>query len=234
MRIFLVTLLVAGFFMGLGQNKVAAQGTVKPSPEWVGELPPAYGARQMLVVAAVGKSEAVVSLHEKDAGGVWQEVMTTPGFIGKNGLGKTREGDAKTPVGIFHFTAAFGRKPDPGAKMPYLQVDENYYWSGDVRPGMQYNRLVDIRQLPNLNRAASEHLIEYEGFYEYCLNIGYNEAGTPGLGSAIFLHCTVPNRPFTGGCVAIPEDKMAFVLRRVDSDCLIVIDSLKELTSQSE
>lgn len=200
------------------------------SPEWVKNLPAAKQASQLFVVAGVGKTTAWVSLHEKDANGTWQQVMTTPGFIGKKGLGKTQEGDAKTPVGTFHFTKAFGIAPDPGSVMPYTQVDKNMYWSGDVRPGMKYNEMVDIRKYPRLDKAASEHIIDYAVHYVYCLNISYNEAGIAGKGSAIFLHCIGPNKPYTGGCVAIPQDKMRLVLQTVRPECVVVIDSLQNLS----
>ncbi|MBE6085122.1 MAG: hypothetical protein E7203_06600 [Selenomonas ruminantium] len=203
--------------------------TTKASPAWVTNLPAAKTAKQMFVVGAVSGTTAWVSLHEKDASGKWQQIMTTPGFIGKNGLGKEKEGDSKTPVGTFRFTAAFGIAPNPGSIMPYKQVDENTYWSGDDRPGMKYNEMVDIRQLPGLNKKASEHIVDYNPNYVYCLNIGYNEAGTPGKGSAIFLHCLDAKKPYTGGCVAIPEDKMRFVLQHVHPECKVVIDSLTNL-----
>ena len=199
------------------------------TPQWVQNLPAAKNANQLFVVAGVGHTTAWVSLHEKDANGKWQQLMTTPGFIGKNGLGKTKEGDGKTPVGVFRFDAAFGIAPDPGCAIPYQQVDENYYWSGDGRPGMMYNQMVDIRQLPGLDKDSSEHLVEYNPHYLYGLNISYNGSCIPGKGSAIFLHCLGPVKPYTGGCVAIPEDKMRFVMQMVRPDCVVVIDSLEKL-----
>ena len=220
--------LVMVFSVGIAFAKpLEASGA---SPEWVKNLPAAKQAKQLFVVAGVGETTAWVSLHEKDAKGNWQQVMTTPGYIGKKGLGKTKEGDAKTPVGTFRFTKAFGIAPDPGSIMPYTQVDENMYWSGDWRPGMKYNEMVDIRKYPRLDKEASEHIIDYTVHYVYCLNIGYNEAGTPGKGSAIFLHCIGPNKPYTGGCVAIPQDKMRLVLQTVQPDCVVVIDSFKNLS----
>lgn len=199
------------------------------SPDWVKDLPAARDAEQLFIVAGVGQTTAWVSLHEKDASGQWQQLMTTPGFIGKNGLGKTKEGDARTPVGTFHFNKAFGIAPDPGCAIPYTQVNENTYWSGDVRPGMKYNEMVDIRDFPELDTEDSEHIADYTVHYVYCLNISYNEAGTPGKGSAIFLHCMAPMKTYTGGCVAIPQDKMHFVMQMVRPDCVVLIDSLKNI-----
>ena len=199
------------------------------SPEWVTKLDAAKDADQLFVVAAYDTTTAWVSMHEKDKDGNWQMIMTTPGFIGKNGLGKTKEGDGKTPVGTFSFNAAFGIADDPGCAIPYTKVDENTYWSGDVRDDMQYNKMVSLKDYPNLDKDNSEHIIDYTRHYQYCLNIIYNDACVPGAGSAIFLHCLGPNKPFTGGCVAIPENQMKIVMQNVKPDCKVVIDSLDHL-----
>ena len=132
-------------------------------------------------------------------------------------------------MGTFHFTKAFGICPNPGTKLPYTQVDENIYWSGDARPGKHYNEMVDIRQIPDLNQEDSEHIVDYNPHYKYCLNISYNEEGTPGKGSAIFMHCFGPNKPFTGGCVSLPEAKMKALIQRVEPGCAVVIDSLENM-----
>jgi len=199
------------------------------SPEWISKLPQAGTSTQMLVVANYEGTTAWVTLNEKGVDGKWHLVMSTPGYIGKNGLGKTIEGDGKTPVGTYSFNAAFGIASDPGCAIPYIQVSDELYWSGDVNPGMQYNKMVNINQYPNLDTDNSEHLIEYTRQYQYCLNISYNEAGVPGLGSAIFLHCMGPSKPYTGGCVAIPENQMKVVMQNVKPDCTVVIDTLENL-----
>ncbi|MBR4696697.1 MAG: L,D-transpeptidase family protein [Selenomonadaceae bacterium] len=218
--------IVMGAIFAFGNMAAEAR---EASPEWVRNLPAAKNANQLFVVAGIGETTAWISMHEKDANGNWQRIMTSPGFIGKGGLGKTKEGDAKTPVGVFRFTEAFGMAPDPGCAIPYKQVDGNIYWSGDARPRMKYNRMVDIRELPGLNKEDSEHIVDYNPHYVYCMNISYNENGTPGKGSAIFLHCFGPAKPYTGGCVSLPEDKMRFVLQMVRPDCVVVIDTLENL-----
>lgn len=217
----------------LASFSVVSAAGQEASPDWVKNLPQAKTAKQLFVVAGVGKTTAWVSMHEKDADGNWRMLMTTPGFLGKEGLDKTKEGDAKTPNGTFHFTAAFGIAKDPGCAIPYKQVDKNIYWSGDVRPGMNYNQMVDIREFPGLDVEESEHIIDYDPHYTYAMNISYNEDGTPGLGSAIFLHCFGPYKPYTGGCVAIPVENMRFVMQNVRPDCVIVIDYLKNLSPET-
>jgi L,D-peptidoglycan transpeptidase YkuD (ErfK/YbiS/YcfS/YnhG family) len=201
------------------------------SPDWVGQLDAAGDTDRMLIVAAFGEdaTDAWVSLHEKQIDGSWHMVMTTPGFLGKKGIGKTREGDSLTPVGVYHFNRAFGIAPDPGCAIPYVQVDEDTYWSGDPREGYHYNELVSLKDLPGLDVESgdSEHIIDYVYQYQYCLNISYNADGTPNAGSAIFLHCLGDRKPRTGGCVAIPMDQMYFVMQHVNPDCVVVIDSME-------
>lgn len=197
---------------------------LEKSPEWVNKLALEENVGQILVVAGVGDTTAYVSMHEKDAGGTFHQIMSTPGFIGKNGMGKTKEGDWKTPVGCFTFTHAFGIKADPGCMVKYHTVTEDDYWSGDVRTGYRYNFPVNIKELPDLDKAASEHLIDITHQYQYCLNISYNATGVPGLGSAIFLHCTGPSKPYSAGCVAIPKEQMITVMRYVKPDCRVIID----------
>ena len=219
--------------LALASFSVVSAAKQEASPDWVKTLPQAKTAKQLFVVAGVGKTTAWVSMHEKDTDGNWRILMTTPGFLGKEGLEKTKEGDAKTPIGTFHFNAAFGIAKDPGCAIPYKQVDKNIYWSGDDRPGMKYNQMVDIREMPDLNIEDSEHIIDYDPHYTYAMNISYNEDGTPGLGSAIFLHCFGPYKPYTGGCVAIPVENMRFVMQNVRPDCVIVIDYLKKLSPET-
>ena len=93
--------------------------------------------------------------------------------------------------------------------------------------------MVSIKDLPDLNTGDSEHLADYDPAYRYALNLSYNEEGTPGLGSAIFVHCLRPDRPFTGGCVAIPEEQMLALMQHVRPDCVAVIDSLETLSPET-
>ena len=200
------------------------------SPEWVTKLDAAKNAKQLFVVAGYERSTAWISMHEKDADGSWKMIMSTPGFIGKEGLGKTKEGDGMTPVGTFHFNKAFGIADDPGCAMDYTKADDNTYWSGDS--DLMYNQMVSIKDYPDLKKDDSEHIFDYQYEYQYCLNISYNEDGTPGKGSAISLHCFGDRKPRTGGCVAIPEEQMYFVMRHVNPGCVVVIDSMENFGAE--
>ncbi len=202
------------------------------SPEWVASLPAAQDAEQLFVVAAMAmdRTTASISMHQKDADGSWKQILSTPGFVGKNGLcldADHVEGCGQTPVGVYHFNKAFGIAADPGCALPYTQVDDDIYWSGD--PNYHYNEMMNINDYLDLAMDDSEHIVDYEYQYQYCLNISFNEEGTPGRGSAIFLHCFGPTKPYTGGCVAMPENLMKMVMQNVREDCVVVIDTLENL-----
>lgn len=208
------------------------------SPEWVASLPAAQdeSTKQMLIVAGMGMDDttATISMHERGADGKWVQVLSTPGFVGEDGLCKDedhKEGDFyQTPIGVYHFTKAFGIADDPGCiGFDYVKVDDDLYWSGDSRPGMHYNEMVSIKDFPDLDMENSEHIIDAEYEYRYCLNISFNEDAVPGKGSAIFLHCFGPTNPYTGGCVAVPEYTMVQILQRAQPDCVVVIDTLDNM-----
>ena len=205
------------------------------SPEWVRALPQAQdlGTNQMLIVAASGmdKTTCNVSMHERDEAGNWIQILSVDGYVGKNGMvfdSERKEGCGKTPIGVYHFNKAFGIADDPGCAIPYVKVTKDLYWSSDMRDGMRYNEMVSINDYPDLDKKNSEHLIDYTKAYQYCLNISFNDECTPGRGSAIFLHCTGNNK-YTAGCVAVSKDAMVKIMKCVDPECLVVIDTKANL-----
>ena len=205
----------------------SASAEASNSPEWVSGLNAAQNAEQIAIVSGTNGTNARFSFHKKDETGTWQQIVSCPAYIGRNGWGKTREGDGKTPTGIYTFTMAFGIKADPGCPMGYTQADDSHYWVGDSASDM-YNRFVSVNDYGGFSRKDSEHIIDYTTAYKYCLNISYNENGTPGKGSAIFLHCQTKNH-YTAGCVAIPENAMREVLRNVREGCVVIMDTGKNI-----
>lgn len=191
------------------------------------DLNAAQDAEQLVIVSGTKGSNADFYFYEKNSDGEWEEIISCPAYIGKKGWGKTKEGDAKTPRGVYRFTMAFGINEDPGSSIGYTQVDESHYWVGDSN-SEKYNQFVSTRDYKNFSKKDSEHIIDYDLAYKYCLNISWNEDGTPGKGSAIFLHCYTKNK-FTGGCVAIPEKKMFEVLRHVKDGCVVIMDEAKNI-----
>ena len=156
---------------------------------------------------------------------LWFEFLNSEAHIGYKGLGKEKEGDKKTPKGIFKFNSYFGIADNPGTKLPYIKLNNSLYWNGDSNSD-RYNQMVNIETYKNFDKSQSEHLIDEKTAYQYAMNINYNEEGIPYKGSAIFLHCYTKN-PYTAGCVALPHSYMEIVLKNVSKNARIIID-LKE------
>lgn len=201
------------------------QQEARESPAWVTSLDAAAGANQMIVVAGVDKTTAYITMHRKDSNGTWQQIIASPGYIGRDGLGEANINDCYTPVGTFTVGRAFGLADDPGCKLDYLKVDDSYYWSGD--PENHFNELVSIKDAPNLDTENSEHIADYDYAYQYVLDMGYNTGCEVEKGFAFFFHSFRVNRTYTGGCVAVPEDVMRFIMQHVEPGCVFVIDSLE-------
>lgn len=205
------------------------------SPQWVRNLSQARNSKntQLFIVAGDGmsKSTAKVSMHERDKDGNWIQIFSVKGLVGRYGLvadKNRKEGCKKTPIGVYTFNKAFGIAKDPGCALGYTKVTKDLYWSGDQRKGMQYNKMVSIKDYPKLDKKKSEHLIDYTKPYQYCLNISFNKECIAGKGSAIFLHCT-GNTKYTSGCVSIPKSTMLKVMKRVKPGCVVIINTASKL-----
>lgn len=186
----------------------------------VAVLPAAEVTKQIVLVEYTGRCDATVSRHEK-VGDRWIELDSTYGYVGRTGMGKVKAGDNKTPLGTYNLTTPFGILDDPGSYMPYLKVTKYHYWCS-TSDSKYYNQLVDSRVTGRKGKKPDEILINYTGFYNYCMFIDYNAAGTPGKGACIFLHCT-GGRDWTHGCIAVPEEYMKRVVCWAREDTKIVI-----------
>ncbi|MBR0414061.1 MAG: L,D-transpeptidase family protein [Clostridia bacterium] len=155
--------------------------------------------------------------------GQYETVFSCDALIGKNGPGKQSEGDTKTPLGTWTIGEAYGIADDPGSLLPYTKITDDMYWCATGSNGKKYNTLLYKSQDPNNDYSEDEHLIEYPIRYKYLLDLGYNKAGAPYAGNAIFLHCWKdPDTP-TGGCVAISEEDMVTVLKTVTPGTSVTI-----------
>lgn len=166
---------------------------------------------QLVVVRYKGGSKGRFQFYIKNKQGKWKKKFACTAWLGRRGIGKKREGDQKTPTGLYSLDQGFGILKNPGTKMPYIKVNSQHYWCGDSG-SIYYNQL--IRQDETGHICGGEHLIDYKGVYNYAVSIGYNKKGKSGKGSAIFLHCS--RNKATAGCIAIPANYMKRVLKKLD------------------
>ncbi len=150
----------------------------------------------------------------------WEKIISCNAYVGQNGIHKEKQGDRKTPVGIYNITMAFGRRKSPGtAGISYTKLNKYHYWSAEKET---YNTFVDVRTLGR-RQMDGEHLIDYNPWYNYSLAIDYNKKCTYLKGSAIFLHCEGGGRTYTMGCIAVSEKNMKKIVKNTTRHTKICI-----------
>jgi len=176
------------------------------------------GENAVIFVRYEGNSKATLSMYGKYYGG-WEKILECRAYVGKNGIGKEKKGDKKTPAGVYQVGEAFGIKDDPGSGVPYTKVTEYHYWSS--AHDETYNKLIDVRDL-GVSKIKGEHLIEYTNSYAYALDVGYNTELVYEKGESIFLHC-FGKRKYTAGCIAVAEENMVTILQNITCDTLFCV-----------
>jgi L,D-peptidoglycan transpeptidase YkuD (ErfK/YbiS/YcfS/YnhG family) len=190
----------------------------------------------------IGKSQQIILVHKKNRqsseslvyllhkhNNIWK-FYSEPleAAVGRNGiapLGEKREGDGRTPAGIFLIKRTFGYNASINTKMPYRQVLDDDLWVDDP-DAPDYNQWVK----KNETYAASfEKMKRTDDQYKYSIIIEYNtDPVIKGHGSAIFLHVWKEKYSPTAGCVAVSEENILKILSWLDPDAkpIIMIDLL--------
>jgi L,D-peptidoglycan transpeptidase YkuD (ErfK/YbiS/YcfS/YnhG family) len=179
--------------------------------------------RQLIVVTTPGWSDvnATVQLlaRRQIENMPWRKVGSPfPAMVGKRGLAwgvglhgagesgtpSKKEGDQKSPAGVFRLYAAFGTATPEQVRylrFPYEQVDSASEAVDD--PGSRYyNRVVDRAAIKEPDWSSAESMLAVPGQYRLGVMIEHNWSQIPGLGSCIFLHVWNSTRTGTAGCTA--------------------------------
>jgi len=150
--------------------------------------------------------------------------------VGKNGLewgqnlipvpdnitSLKKEGDMKTPAGLFGLCFAFGYEANPRIKWPYLPLNENFVGVDDP-DSRYYNCIVDQKKLQDHDWKSAEIMLRPDGLYKWGLVIDFNfENQIKGGGSQIFMHIWRGPGQGTEGCIAMPEEKVIELLNWID------------------
>ncbi|GGG00820.1 L,D-transpeptidase family protein [Paenibacillus abyssi] len=175
------------------------------------------GSSQVILVKADHTKSFTgrLSLLEKENGNWIASIDNVPVVLGKNGINKQKEGDGKTPTGIFPLGTAFGSTAAPaGIKLAYKRTTKYHYWIDDPS-SKDYNKWIHYTKDPLQKWKSFERL--YQPLYKYAIVIGYNERPIKkGKGSAIFIHLwRSPEKP-TAGCVAMSEQNLLTLLKALD------------------
>jgi len=173
---------------------------------------------QLLVVTGnkSGPGPAAVQALER-VGDKWAPPFPPLDAVaGRNGFaapGAKREGDGKTPSGMYPLILAFGYDRNMKTAMPHRQATEDDLWVDDP-DAPDYNTWV---RRGETTARSFEELKRKDGLYRYGLVIGYNtDPVVKGQGSAIFLHIWKGRTSPTAGCVAMAEKDVLRILEWLD------------------
>lgn len=211
----LLALFLAGCAAAGRPGSGSPEAAVVESLEREGALP--AGAAQVLLVSGRDPSPSalVFALEKKD--GKWSEALPPiPSAIGRSGLaapGEKREGDGRTPSGVFRLERAFGYGSAAPTRLQYRQATEEDLWVDDPS-SPDYNRWV---RRGETSAASYEEMRRRDDQYKYGIVIEYNTRPVvPGRGSAIFFHIWKGEGRPTAGCVAMAEEDLLKVLGWLD------------------
>jgi len=142
--------------------------------------------------------------------------------IGKNGVTRRkREGDYKTPSGIFKIGKLFFREDrikKPKTFLKAVKIEKNMGWCDDINYPKKYNRLV----INNI-KIKHEKLFRKDNKYDLLIPIKYNSRNPiPGLGSCIFIHLTKNYKP-TAGCIALKKKDFLIMLKIINKSTKVKI-----------
>ncbi len=188
---------------------------------------------QLIFAINTDSTSSHVTIHTLErTNGLWRIVFPAlDGLIGEKGfapIGEKREGDGKTPSGIFPLGTAFGYDSSVETKMPYRQATEEDFWVDDVN-SEDYNRWVKGKP----HAASWERMKREDDKYKYGVVIEYNTKPiVKGNGSAIFLHVWKSGES-TSGCVSMSEEMVLKILGWLDpaKKPLIVMGTESELNA---
>lgn len=140
-----------------------------------------------------------------------------------------REGDGRSPAGVFAIGFAFGADEELDTGLEYRPMTP-HHWCIDAAGSPDYNRIVDDRDVGHAATRGTEPMrrdLEPDG--DACYAVGFvichNPERTPGAGSCIFAHPWLAPAAATAGCTAMAEQDLRTILAwlRADADPRFVL-----------
>lgn len=221
-------LLVVGLWAGVAQAQRSVRGPVALAR-----------ARQLVVVTAAGWDTTAGTLRRygrERSGAPWQAVGAPVAVVvGRAGLAwdaaesagtlagvdpaapQKREGDGRSPAGVFPLTTAFGfADAVPGLRLPYTALLPQTECVDDPA-SRAYNTVVDRAAVARVDWGSAERMRSVAG-YRLGVVVDYNtQPVRPGRGSCIFLHVWEGAGTSTAGCTAMDAGALETVVRWLDA-----------------
>jgi D-alanyl-D-alanine dipeptidase len=126
-----------------------------------------------------------------------------------------REGDGRSPAGLFPLTTSFG-VADVGSKLPFTKLDEFTECVDDVT-SRWYNKIVNRMHVGIFDWKSSEKMAEVVPQYDLGVFVAYNSyPAIRGNGSCIFLHIWKDAGTGTAGCMAMERQNLERIVKWLD------------------
>ncbi|HLX92580.1 MAG TPA: L,D-transpeptidase family protein [Puia sp.] len=190
-------------------------------------------AKQLLIVVTPAWDSVQGELYGFEmVDGTWKRIFQHRSVVGSSGMGigaglaapsmanapHKKEGDKRSPAGIFTLGSAFGYGPPNQAswiRMPYVRADDTLICVDDSHSS-HYNQLTkDDAKVADWK--SFERMHRSDEYYKWGLFVNYNwPHSKPGDGSCIFLHIWENDHLGTDGCTAMQESDMLKVLHWLD------------------
>jgi D-alanyl-D-alanine dipeptidase len=159
----------------------------------------------------------------------WKKVGTAiPVVLGRNGMAwgvdvehpdsdaVKKEGDGRTPAGIYEIGPGFGFADKSIGKLDYFPLTDTSVCVDDTKSNY-YNQLIDSAKIPTVDWNSGEQMHQVPG-YEMGSMIQYNtENPVRGAGSCIFMHIWKGADVGTAGCIAMEATNLKPVLQWLNS-----------------
>lgn len=196
------------------------------------KLTDSLNSKQLLIVVTNDWNSVGGTLYcFENFNGKWVKQFNNSMVVGKNGLGigdgiipvnlpdapQKREGDKRSPAGIFKIGTAFGYADYAKTKWiknAYIKATDTLICVDDSKSA-SYNKLVK-NEPGKRDWNSFEHM--HIKYYRWGLFVDHNSNNpTPGMGSCIFLHIWENKNEGTDGCTAMKEKNILKVLHWIDA-----------------
>jgi zinc D-Ala-D-Ala dipeptidase len=165
--------------------------------------------------------------ERKDAHSAWTVMgEPIPATIGKNGMApgvglssalekaSKKEGDGRTPAGVFYLGPAFGFQSTADLKIEYITLDHNSVCIDDPNSAY-YNRIINQSEVHFPDWQSSEKMRAVP-LYQWGMVVQYNPESVKKAGSCIFMHIWRNPNSGTAGCIAMEEIELTRLLQWLD------------------
>jgi L,D-peptidoglycan transpeptidase YkuD (ErfK/YbiS/YcfS/YnhG family) len=192
-------------------------------------------SRQLLIVLTKDWNAVpgtLFRLERSSTNSQWKIKNSHRVVVGRNGLGwglglhgdvtggpVKKEGDGKSPAGVFRLSSAFGLiEPSKlkNLKIPYFPLTDQIECVDDVKSA-HYNAIVERNKVPTVDWNSSEKMQKYTKEYHLGVVVDHNiNPRQSACGSCIFLHVWKGPESSTSGCTAMGLSNMEKVVRWLD------------------